>query len=185
MTKENLAVRVASDPTLMRLFTKLKEDYYKIPNYEDEIKKLKGLKTTDRGVLVSRVTSAEDYQTQLKLLSILQHLLDRIHEINTELYIILSRYKELHAAATKVITLAYFDELNELKDGVRKTVVSVALQPVQNGVDKLQHLIDLGETTQKHLISSNWNIKESSTIIKEYLGLFKFGSSVRIDPEEI
>jgi len=185
MTKENLAVRVASDPNLVRLYSKLKEAHYNIPEYEEEIRKLRGLKTTDKGVLVSRVTSAEDYQTQLKLLSVLQHLLDRVHEINTDLYIIQSRYKELHAAATKVITLAYFDELNELKDGVRKTVVSVALQPVQNGIDRLQNLIDLGETTQKHLISSNWNVKESSTIIKEYLGLFKFGSSVRVAPEEV
>lgn len=185
MAKDNLAVRVASDPALMRLYSKLKESHYSVPDYEDEIKKLRGIRATEKGVLVSKVTSVEDYQTQLKLLSILQHLLDRIHEINTDLYIIQSRYKEMHAAATKAVILTYFDELNELKDGVRKTVVQVALQPVQMGMDRLQHLIYLGESTQKHLMSSNWNVKEGSNIIKEYLSLFKFGSSVRIAPEEV
>jgi 3D (Asp-Asp-Asp) domain-containing protein len=184
VTEKNLAVRVASDPTLMKFYSRLKDPHYRIPSeYEDDIKKLRGVKSTEKGVLVSKVTTPEDYQTQLAVLSAIQHCLDRIHEINTDLYIVHARWKELLGAASRAITLAYFDELNELKDGVRKTVISVALQPVQDGLDKIQALIDMGELTHKHLTATNFNIKEGTEIITQYLSMFKFGSSVRVPTE--
>lgn len=174
---DNLAVRVASDPTLIKkIFTRLKDPQYQIPDgLEDEIKKLRGIHSTEKGVLVSKVTTPDDYQTQLKMISLVQHCLDRVHDINTSLYGIQYKYKELHNAALKVITLNYFDELNDLKDGVRKTVVAIALQPIQEGIDRLQHLIDAGETTYKHLTATNWNLKAGTEIIREYLSLLKYG----------
>lgn len=179
---DNLAVRVSSDPILMKnIFSRLKDPQYAIPNeYEEQIKKLRGLKSTEKGVLVSRITSPDDYQTQLKLLSHVQNMLDHMHEIHTNLLIILARWKELHNAATRVIMLNYFNEINELKEGVRKVIMNVALAPIQDGIDRLGNLILLSEITQKHLVTTNWNIKESSTIIKDYLSLYKFGSSVRV-----
>lgn len=184
--EKNLAVRVASDPTLMKYYTRLKDPHYRIPvEYEEEIKKLRGISSTDKGVLVSKVTTPDDYQTQLAVLSAIQHCLDRIHEINTDLYVVQSRWRELLNAATRVLMLTYFDELNELKEGVRKIVMSVALQPVQEGVDKLQSLIDMGESTHKHLTATNFNVKEGTEIITQYLSMFRFGSSVRVAPTEV
>lgn len=176
---DNLAIRMSSNPVLLtKIFVRLKEPQYQIAKeIEDEIKKLGDIKSTDKGVLVSKVTTPEDYQTQLKLLSGVQHLLDRMHEINTSLYGIQHRYKELHNNALRVLMLTYFDELNELKDGVRKTVISVALQPVQEGLDRIAYLIDLGETTYKHLTAVNWNLKEASNIIKDYLSLYRTGGT--------
>lgn len=173
----NLAVRVASDPTLItKIFPRLKDPQYQIPDtYEEEIKNLRGIHSTEKGVLISKVTTPEDYQFQLKLLSAVQNCLDKVHEINTNLYIIQSRYKDLLNAATRVITLNYFDELNELKDGVRKTVIMVALQPIQEGYDRLEGLIAVGEAAYKHLTATNFNIKEGVDIIKEYLSLLRFG----------
>jgi len=183
---QNLAIRVASDPTLLKLLIKLKEPQYRIPiEYEEEIKKLRGISLADKGVLVSKVTTPEDYQDQLKLLSAVQNCLDHIHELNLNLYIIQSRYKEMFNLATRIITLGYFDELNELKDGVRKVVVQVALQPIQEGIDRLETLVTLGESTNKHLTAINFNIKEGTTIIRDYLSLFKFGSSVRVPTDEL
>jgi hypothetical protein len=181
---DNLAVRVASDPTLIKnIYSRLRDPYYAIPSYEEEIQKMRGIRSTEKGVLVSKVTTPEDYQSQLALISAVQNCLDRIHELNTYLYVIQSRYKELLSQANRVITLNYFDELNELKDGVRKTVISVALQPVQDGIDRLQHLIDLGEGTYKHLTATNWNLKEGTEIITQYLSLYKFGATARIPTE--
>jgi len=180
----NLAVRVASDPTLItKIFPRLKDPQYHISDtYEEEIKNLRGIHSTEKGVLISKVTTPEDYQFQLKLLSAIQHCLDQLHEINTNLYVIQSRYKDLLNAATKVIMLTYFEEINNLKEGMRKIVLNIALAPIQDGFDKLQSLIDLGEATQKHLMASNWNIKEGTTIIRDYLSLYKFGSNVRVPP---
>lgn len=176
---DNLAIRMSSNPVLLtKVFVRLKEPQYQVPKeIEDEIKKLGDIRSTDKGVLVSKVTTPEDYQTQLKLLSGVQHLLDRMHEINTTLYGVQHRYKELYNNALRVLMLTYFDELNELKDGVRKTVISVALQPVQEGLDRISYLIDLGETTYKHLTAVNWNLKEGTEIIGNYLSLYKTGGT--------
>lgn len=184
--KENLAVRVASDPMLIKkIFIRLTDPQYHIPKeIEEEIKKLGDVRSTDKGVLVSKVTTPEDYQTQLKLISGIQHLLDRIHEINTTLFSIQHQYKELYNAALRIVMLTYFNELNELKDGVRKVVVAVALQPIQEGLDKLQYLIDITESSQKYLTAANFNIKDATAIIRDYLSLYKFGSNVRV-PKDV
>jgi hypothetical protein len=182
--KDNLAVRIASDPALMKLFAGLKDPAYHVPDdCEASLKQMGSIKASDKGVLVSKVTTPEDLQTQLRLLSMVQHCLDRIQDMNTDLYIVQSRWKQVHSSAMKIITLAYFNELDFLKDGVRKTVVSVALQPVQQGIDRLQDLIDIGERTHKHLTATNFNIKDGTKIIQEYLSLFKFGSNLRLDPD--
>jgi len=180
----NLAVRVASDPQLMKLFTRLKDPAYHIDKeYEEMIKQLGSVRSAEKGVLVSKATSPEDLQTQLRLMSGIQHCLDRIHDINTDLYIVQNRYKELFNTGLNIITLNYFNELNELKDGVRKSVLAVALSPIQEGINRLQHLIDRGETTHKHLTATNWNIKSATDIINEFLSVFKYGSSVRVPTE--
>lgn len=182
---DNLVVRVSSDPSLMKhVFSRLKEPQYQISeNYEEQIKKLRGIKSTEKGVLVSKVTSPADYQTQLKLLSHVQNMLDHIHNIVTDLYIIQSRYKELLNVATKIILLNYFDELNVLKDGMRKAVMGVALEPIQQGIDRLETLIDVGESVHKHLTATNFNIKEATSIIENFMSVYKFGSSVRVPPD--
>jgi len=181
---DNLAVRISSDPALLKLISNLDQPYYHIPNeYEDMIKKLSGMKSTDKGVLVSKVTTTEDLQTQLKLVSAIQHCTDRIHDINTDLYVIQSRWKEMYNSAIKILTLNYFNELDLLKDGVRKTLISVALHPIQSGIDKIDMLIYIGEKTHKHLTATNWNLKMSSEIIQEYLSTFKYGSSNRVAPD--
>jgi hypothetical protein len=178
--ENNLVVRISSDPTLVKnVFSKLKEPQYAIPeNFEELLKELGGIKSSEKGILVSKVTSPNDYQMQMKLLSSVQHYLDRVHDITTDLYAVQNRWKMLLNSATRVILLTYFDDLNALKDGVRKTVMSVALYPIQEGVDRLQTLIDRGESTYKHLMTTNWNIKEGVSIIKEYLGLLKYGTTI-------
>jgi hypothetical protein len=180
--QENLAIRVSSDPILLKkVFIKLKDPQYSIPkDMEEQIKKLGDIKSVSKGVLVSKVTTPDDYQTQLKLLSGVQHLLDRVHDITTDLYGIQFRYKELYNEALGVVMRGYFDEINELKEGVRKTVIAVALQPIQEGIDRLQHLIDLSESSYKHLTATNWNVKESTEIIKDFLSMYRFGSNVRV-----
>jgi hypothetical protein len=179
---DNLAVRVSSDPILLKtIFTRLKDPQYHIDDkIEAEITALNGIKSTDKGVLVSKVTTPDDYQTQLTIIAAVQHCLDRVHDINTMLYGLQHRYKEIYNKALKVITLNYFNELNELKDGVRKTVISVALQPIQEGLDRLEYLIDLGESAYKHLTATNWNVKEGTEIIRDYLSLLKFPTHKRI-----
>lgn len=175
----NLVVRISSDPVLVKnVLSRLKDPQYAIPtNSEELIKQFGGISSTEKGVLVSKVTTPEDYQVQIKLLSAIQHYMDRVHDITTDLYTIQNRWVKLHGDANRIILLTYFDDLNALKDGVRKSVMAVALQPIQEGIDRLQHLIDRGESTYKHLMSTNWNVKEGVGIIKEYLSLLKYGST--------
>jgi hypothetical protein len=176
----NLMLRISSDPILVKnIFSRLKDPQYTIPsNIEERLKKFGGIHSSEKGVLVSKVTTPDDYQTQIQILSIIQHYLDQVHDITTDLYMIHNKWMKLHTDAHKVILLTYFDELNLLKDGVRKAVMSVALQPVQEGIDKLQYLIDRGESTYKHLMNTNWNVKEGVGIIKEYLSLLKYGTTI-------
>ena len=178
--QNNLVVRISSDPVLVKnILSKLKDPQYNIPNeYEEMIKGFGGISSTEKGVLVSKVTTPEDYQVQIKLLSAVQHYMDRVHDLTTDLYAIQNRWVKLHGDANRIILLTYFDDLNALKEGVRKSVMTVALQPIQEGIDRLQHLIDRGESTYKHLMSTNWNIKEGVGIIKEYISLLKYGTSV-------
>lgn len=179
--KDNLAVRIAADPQLMKLFTKLKDPYYDIPEkYEKTIKELGTIKNVNKGLLISKVTTPDDYQTNLKLISALQHCLDNLHEINTDLYIIQSRYKEIHSLGMNILMLNYFTELDTLKDGVRKTLLTIALRPIQEGLDKLETLINIGERTHKHLTATTWNVKMSTQVLQDYLSIFKFGSSARV-----
>jgi len=180
MNNNNLVVRITSDTTLIQnIFSKLKEPQYQIPKeYAALIKQFGGISSSEKGVLISKVTTPEDYQMQMKLLSGVQHYMDRIHDITTDLYVLHSRWMELHNQASRVILMTYFDEINLLKEGVRKSVMAVALQPVQGGLDKIQSLIDRGESTYKHLSATNWNVKEGVGIIKEYLSLLKYGTSV-------
>ena len=49
---------------------------------------------------------------------------------------------------------------------------------VENFLGDLQSLIDRGESTYKHLMGTNWNVKEGVGIIKEYLSLLKYGTTV-------
>lgn len=179
----NLAVRISSDPNLIqKIFPKLKDPKFSIPSeYEEELRSFSGIKSTEKGILISKVTTPNDYQTQLSLLSYVQHCLDRCHEINTDLYIIQARFTELLVIATRIITLNYFSDLNELKESMRKLVMAVALQPIQEGIDKLQVLIGIGESTHKHLTATNFNIKEGTEIITEYLALLKYPNTVRTE----
>lgn len=176
----NLVMRISADTTLNKnVYSRLKEPGFNLPmDYEDELKSLGRISSSEKGVLVSKVTTPEDYQTQIQLLSGIQHNLDRVHDITTNLYALHNRWMDLHGQATRIILMTYFEELNQLKEGVRKTVMGVALQPVQMGVDRLQSLIDRGESTYKHLMGTNWNVKEGVGIIKEYLSLLKYGTTV-------
>jgi len=184
---DNIALKISSDPTLIKNFyNKIKEPQYNIPdNCEDLIKQYSTLRAVQKGLLVSKVTNPDDYQTQIKFISVVQNNLDQIHELTLDLYNVHYKWIELFNGANRYITLTYFVELNELKDGVRKAVLAAALFPVQEGVNRLQHLIERGESTYKHLMSINWNLKEGVEIIKEYLGLLKYGSTSRVMDEEV
>ncbi len=46
-------------------------------------------------------------------------------------------------------------------------------------VGNANRFLTMVEMTQKHLINANWNIKESTTIIKEYLALYKYAVPIR------
>lgn len=184
---DSLIVRISSDPKLLQHFVSLtKHPEYVIPaQYEDSLKAFGEIGAMDKGVLVSKVASPEDYQTQIKLLSAIQHCLDRCHEITTNIYRLHHKWSDLLNHASRYVNLTYFDELNELKDGVRKAVLAVALHPFQEGVDHLQYLIDRGETSYKHLMGKSWNIKEGDVVITEYLKLLKYGSGSRMVPDEV
>lgn len=171
----NLAVKIASNPKLLKIFEQLKNPQFKIPDYAKEFKALHNIKSADKGTLVSKSISPEDYQIQKQLIEMVQHCLDRVKEMNDELYEAQHLWKEVFSKASEFIHLTYFDELNELKDGFRKSVLAAALYPVQEGLDKIQYMIDRGESTYKHLNGTNWNIKESTLIIKEYLSTLKYG----------
>jgi len=177
----NLAVKIASDPALQKkIFSRLKEPQFGIPDgCEDLIKGLGTIKSPDKSVLISKATSPTDYQTQLEVLSKVQHLMDRTHDITTQLYFIQQHWNDLLKTASRLITLTYFDELNNLKDGVRKSVLAAVLQPIQDGVDRLQLLIERSEGTYKHLNGTVWNIKEGVEITKEFLTLLKYGNAPR------
>lgn len=184
---DSLIVRMSSDPKLLQHFVSLtKQHDYVIPmQYEDNLKAFSEIGSMDKGLLVANVASPDDYQTQIKLLSRIQHCLDRCHEITMDLYRIHHKWLELNNRAFKYLNLTYFEELNDLKDGVRKSVLAVALHPIQEGVEHLQFLIDRGETSYKHLMGKSWNVKEGNLVITEYLKLLKFGSGSRLMPDEI
>lgn len=173
--ESNLAVRIASNPNLLKIIGQLKNPKFNIPNYDKDFKTLHSIKSADKGTLVSKVISPDDYQTQKLLIGMVQHCLDQTQEMNNELYAVQHSWKEIFNEASKYLHLTFFDELNELKDGVRKSILAAALHPIQEGLDKLQYLIDRGEATYKHLNGTNWNIKESTLIIKEYLSTLKYG----------
>jgi len=172
---ENLAIKISCDPKLLKIVNQLKDPKFKIPEYDKEFKTLHAIKSTDKGVLVSKSISPDDYQTQKTLIGMVQHCLDQVQEMNNELYEVQHFWKEVFNDAVQYINLTYFTELNELKDGIRKAVLAAALHPIQEGLDKLQYLIERGEQCYKHLNGTNWNIKESTLIIKEYLASLKYG----------
>ena len=182
MTEQlNLAVKISSDPAMQKkIFSRLKEPQFTIPNNcEEFLNKINDIKSTEKGTLISKVTSPDDYQTQIHLMSRVQHLLDQVQELSTRLYFIQQHWNDLLKAAKRIITLTYFDELNALKDGVRKQILEVALQPVQDGVDRLQCFIERAESSYSHLNGKIWNIKKGAEITKEFLTLLKYGNTPR------
>lgn len=178
--RNDLVVRISSDPVLQKRYLKLKEPQFVIPDgVEDAFKQYSSLRALGKSFLISKITSADDYQTHVNLISKVQNLLDNVHELNTQLYFIQHRWIEILNAASRIITINYFGELDALRDGVRKTVMQVALGPVQDGVDRLQYLIERGEATYKHLTGKVLNVKEGASITKEYLSMLKYGLTPR------
>jgi hypothetical protein len=168
----NLIEEITTDPAMVKRFLlPLREDRaFEIPaHFEDDFKSLRSLSSSDKAVLVSKVTSPENYQQQIKLLAVLQHTLDRVQELNSDLYFIQMRWHNHLKEATTWVNRQYFAPLNELRDGVRKAVLSSALSPIEVGCDRIDALIAVGEKIYSHLIATNWNLKEGSSLIKEYL----------------
>lgn len=176
----NLIQIISSDPVMVKKYLNpLREDKnFEIPPfYEDEYKNLRVIASSDKAVFVSKITTPEDFQQQIRLLAVVQHTLDRIQELNTDLYFMQMRWHAHLKDAASYVNKQYFDALNELRDGVRKSVLSSALSPIEAGVERLDGLIAIGEKIYSHLIATNWNVKEGSSLIKEYLTTLKIGSS--------
>lgn len=176
----NLIQEISSDPVMVKKYlTPLREDKnFEIPpSFEDEFKNLRVLASSDKAVFVSKITTPEDFQQQIRLVAVVQHSLDRIQELNTDLYFMQMRWHTHLKDATTWVNRQYFEPLNELRDGVRKSVLSSVLSPIEAGVERLDALISVGEKIYSHLVATNWNVKEGSSLIKEYLTTLKIGPS--------
>jgi len=108
-------------------------------------------------------------------MAVAQHTLDRVQELNTDLYFLQMRWHTHLKESTTWVNKQYFEPLNQLRDGVRKSVISSVLSPIEAGVERVDGLIEVGEKIYSHLIATNWNIKEGSSLIKEYLTSMKIG----------
>lgn len=174
----NLIQEIAADPVLVKRFlTPLKEDpAFEIPpHFEQEFKELRVISSSSKAIFVSKITSPEDFQQQIRIMAVAQHTLDRVQELNTDLYFLQMRWHTHLKESTTWVNKQYFEPLNQLRDGVRKSVISSVLSPIEAGVERVDGLIEVGEKIYSHLIATNWNIKEGSSLIKEYLTSMKIG----------
>jgi hypothetical protein len=161
-----------------RFLTPLREDpAFEIPpHFEQEFKELRVISSSSKGDLrfqdhIAMKTSSN----RSKLWPWLQHTLDRVQELNTDLYFLQVRWHTHLKESTTWVNKQYFEPLNQLRDGVRKSVISSVLSPIEAGVERVDGLIEVGEKIYSHLIATNWNIKEGSSLIKEYLTSMKIG----------
>ena len=176
----NIIQEISADPVLVKkFFTPLHEDpLLQIgSHFEKEFKDLRVISNSDKAVFVSKITSPDDYQQQIRLMAVVQHTLDRVQELNTDLYLLQMRWHTHLREATAYVNRQYFVPLNELRDGVRKAVLSSVMSPIESGVSHIDELVSVGEKIYSHLIATNWNVKEGSSLIKEYLTTLKLGST--------
>jgi hypothetical protein len=178
----NIVVEISSDPNLAKsFFSKMEDGDYKFveKEYREELKALRGLRAIKAGRLVSRVTSPEDYNEQLLLLSSMQGFLDRLHDIKMELLGYKTNWEELLDVATNYVNKKYHAELVVLKnEATRKAVYSAALQPLQRGLARIDRLVEMTDETIRHIDKTLWNIKEANHLIDEYLRPLKFPAKV-------
>ena len=156
------------DAKVLLYFEKIKESPMRIPDFEVSLSKLMLTSHVDKGVLLSRVTDADDFQRQINLTSVLQRHLDGIAELNFSIELFHRKWSEVYRHALKHLNTEYGDELNAYKDSTRTAIISAALYPVEQGVEYLNHCRKLGDKIQTHLVNTGWTIKEVTGIIREY-----------------
>ena len=174
----NIVFEISSDPNLAKnFFSKLSDPEFDIPEKDivRDLKTLRGLRSIKAGRLVSRASSPEDYQSQLNIMSQIQGLQDKAHEIKMDLLGLKTNWEELLEIASNYIHKKYYDEVLSLKnEALRKATFSAALQPLQRGLARIDNLMVMAEETQKHLERTMWNIKEANTLIVEFLKPLKY-----------
>lgn len=175
---------ISSDPILNKsYFSKLEDVGFNIPSTEvkELYKSIRGLKSTKPGRIVPKISSSDDYQVQISLLSQVQSLQDQIHENDINLRIIYANYSELKDEAMNYINKKYYSELSELSsESAKKTVIAAALHPIENGLSKLESLIEMSDLTMKHLDRTGWNLKEANGLVSEYLKVMRYPMKVSV-----
>lgn len=162
---------ITSDPKLIKNYIeKIEDSKIWIPdNYEDELASLLKLD----GMLVSKITGPENYQTLINFLTKMQACRERVVEIKRHLIALLKYWQKLQRTAVRYINITYFAKLEALRDGSRKAVVAAAILPIEEGVNEIANLAEQAELVLKHLDNTVWNIKEESGMIDEYHSLIR------------
>jgi len=166
----NLAEVVAADPTMKKnFFTKLADPQWEIPDYEPEIRALVSTQVS----LIPTISSPDDYKILIQALSLVVACKERAAVVTHHLKALNYRWSKLLRQAQRYVERRYYTDLNSLKDSIRKSVLSSALDQLEEGVAKLKYLLDLAESAQSHLSEVNWAVKNSCEMVTSYFNVVR------------
>jgi len=180
MEEDNLLLQVASNPQLAKKYLRLIEQpQLRIPeNYEEEFRRILE-QWRGEGSVISTIKGPDDFQTQVHLLALISALQSKTNEFMYHLYALSYQWKKIHRSANRFIQVTYYDKLFGLPENKRTIITSAALFPIKEGIERIENLMALGEVVKGQLSEVNWNVKETTKVMTEYLALIKFGSGVQ------
>lgn len=170
----DLLTEMCADPQLQQIFCKLEDKSYSIPDYYEE--ELADAIKLNLPTIVS-ISSPEDYQTVLQLLTRAQMCRERVVEIVRHVVALKHRWLGVHKNASRRLHKAYYAPLRRLPEHMKKTVLATALYPVEAGLDDIESLVLQSEVVLRHFDQTLWNLKEMSRIVTEYFSLLKYGNA--------
>ncbi len=179
--KDNLALEISSDPTLVRDFINQTNDPGLAIPVEFDAEFRHFMSAEPRGGQVpTRINGPEDYQVLYSMIQRTQVLLDAVAEKQLLLYGLRHRWKAIHAEAAKYINLRYYNAIETLKsETAKKTVVGNATHKINQGINKLEGLCEQADKAYGHLAGVMFNLKDSAKIVDQYLSTLRYGAGSR------
>jgi len=181
MSESNLALTISADPKLNAVYiAKIKDVKLQVPNdYEKDIRSILDTKIA----LITDINSPEDYKILVQAIALMKACKDRLAVINHHLKALHFQWSNIGRQAMRYIETNYYIQLNGVKDSIRKSVLTVAMEPIEEGIHKLKFLLDLSEQALNHLNDVNWAIKNSADMVSAYFQAVR--GSVSLNPKEI
>lgn len=166
MSEDNLALVISSDPAFQKTYiNKTKDPSWQIPtNYETELKDYYSAPIT----LIGTISGPDDYKTLVEAQSLLKVHKERVAVVVHHLRALQYRWEKLYRKALRYIEISHYRELSTVKDSIRKSVLSAALEPIEEGVKELNYLVEMANMVKSHLDDIGWAVKHSGDLVNNY-----------------